>query len=339
MIENVLKQLAEGTDLSAVQAQAAFEQVMRGACTPVQIASLLTALRVKGETVEELVGAARALRQHATLVETGRDDVLDTCGTGGDETGTLNISTAAALVAAAAGAVVAKHGNRSVSSASGSSELLEGLGVRIDVGPERVAQCIRELGFGFCFAPVFHGAMRHAAPVRKELRFRTIFNLAGPLANPAQPSYQLLGVARPELVELMAGALQLLGTRRAAVVCGSDGMDEVTLTGPTSVCEVAGKVLRPTRWQPADFGLAACRLEDLKVDSPGESVEVVGDVLAGRPGPPRDVVLANAAAALWVAEKADSLVDGVQLAAEAVDHGKAARLLARLVAFTNEPPS
>jgi len=262
--------------------------------------------------------------------------VLDTCGTGGDESGTFNISTAAALVAAATGAVVAKHGNKSVSSSSGSSELLEGLGVRIDAGPALVARCLDELGFGFCYAPVFHGAMRHAAPVRKELRFRTIFNLAGPLANPARPRFQLLGVGRCELALTMAEALRQLGIRRAAVVTGSDGMDEVTLTGPTSVVEVQADEVRRTEWQPEDFGLPACRLEDLRVSTPEESVAVVRAILAGGAGPPRDVVLANAAAALWVAEKAGSLVEGVRRAAASIDQGKAAALLERLIALTNE---
>ena len=335
-IEHTLEKLSEGASLSEAEAQDAFTLVMRGECTAAQIASLLTALRVKGESVEELVGAVRALRHHATPVGIDRDDVLDTCGTGGDVSGTFNISTAAALVAAAAGAVVVKHGNRSVSSSSGSSELLEGLGVRIDGGPEVVARCTRELGFGFCFAPLFHTAMRHAAPVRKELRFRTLFNLAGPLANPVRPSFQLLGVGRPELAELMGESLRRLGIRHAVIVCGGGRLDEVTLTGPTSVVEVRAKELRAIQWHPHGFGLTECRLEELQVSSPAESVEVVRAILEGAPGARRNVVLANAAAALWVAGRAENLREGVALAAEAIDQRKAADLVARLITLTNE---
>jgi anthranilate phosphoribosyltransferase len=322
--------------LSAAEAEAVFEQVMQGRCSDVQIAALLTGLRVKGETVDELLGAVRALRRHAAPVETGRDDVLDTCGTGGDGSGTFNVSTAAALVAAAAGAVVAKHGNRGVSSASGSSQVLEALGVRVDVGGEVVRRSIAELGFGFCFAPRFHGAMRYAAPVRRELRFRTIFNLAGPLANPARPGFQLVGVGRVELAEIMAAALERLGTRRAFVVCGAEGVDEVALWGTTTVLDVQPGSIRRLQWTPDDFGLAACESERLRVHSPEESARVIRAILAGQRGPHRDVVLANAAAALWVAGMAEGLLDGVRRAAEAIDQQRAAGLLDRLIALTNE---
>lgn len=336
MIETVLNQLAAGKGLSIDDAQAVFEQVMQGRCSDVQIAALLTALRVKGETVEELVGAVEAMRHHLVPIDAGRDDILDTCGTGGDESGTFNVSTAAALVAAAAGAAVVKHGNRGVSSASGSSDVLEALGVRVDVGPDVVARCIRELSFGFCFAPVFHRAMHYAAPVRKQLRFRTLFNLAGPLANPVRPAYQLLGVGQPELAELMAEAIRRLGIRQAFVVWGADGMDEVTLSGTTRVFDVRPDSIRQSQWKPDDFALPVRLIDEIRVASPGESAQVIRAILDGRPGAHRDVVLANAAAALWVAGKAEGLVDGVQRAAAAIDAGKAAHLLDRLVAVTNE---
>lgn len=339
MIHQILGKLASSEDLSVEEARVAFESVMQGQCTEAQIAALLTALRVKKETVDEIVGAAEALRRHVTPIEVGRADLLDTCGTGGDGAATFNISTAAALVTAAAGVPVAKHGNRSVSSSSGSADVLSALGVNVEVAPDVVARCIRELGFGFCYAPILHVAMRHAAPVRRQLRFRTIFNLVGPLTNPARAGYQLLGVGRPDIAEKLAQALGRLGTRHALVVCGEDGLDEVSLSRPTNVYDVRGNQLRTHRWAAEDFGLAACDNDKLVVSSPEQSAEVVREVLNGRHGPQRDIVLANAAAALMAAERVDELRIGVRMAAEAIDQGQAIELLGRLITLTNEPPS
>jgi anthranilate phosphoribosyltransferase len=307
---------------------------MQGDCPDAQIAAFLTALRMKGETVEEIVGAASVMREHVTRINTGRDDLLDTCGTGGDALSTFNISTATALVAAACGVPVAKHGNRSFSGVSGSAEALQELGVNIEVGVPVVEQCIREVGVGFCYAPLLHPSMRHAVPVRKQLRFRTIFNILGPLTNPAQAQHQLLGVSRRELVEKLGEALSRLGTRHAFVVCGHDGLDEVTLTGPTFVAEVRDGATHTHQWHPQDFGLPACRLEDLRVDSATESASRIRDVLGGTPGPSRDIVLANAAAGLLVAGHVSDLRTGVERAAHAIDAGRASRVLQSLVELT-----
>jgi anthranilate phosphoribosyltransferase len=334
MIESTIGKLVERESLSVAEMHSAIEAIMQGDCTDAEIASFLTAMRMKGETVDEIVGAATVMRQHVTRIQTQRDDVLDTCGTGGDALSTFNISTATALVAAGCGVPVAKHGNRGFSSKSGSAEVLQQLGVNIEVGVPIVERCIREVGVGFCYAPLLHPSMRHAVPVRLQLRFRTIFNLLGPLTNPAQAQHQLVGVSRRDLVEKVADALSRLGTRHAFVVCGHDGLDEVTLTGPTFVAEVHDGTVRQHQWHPADFDLPACRLEDLQVSSANESGARVRGVLGGGTGPCRDVVIANAAAALLAAERVNNLRAGVQLAAEAIDSGKAHRVLQALTELT-----
>jgi anthranilate phosphoribosyltransferase len=308
------------------------QDIMTGHCGEAETAALLVALRMKGETAVELAAAAAVLRQHMIRLETGRNDVLDTCGTGGDGSSTFNVSTAVALVAAGAGVPVVKHGNRAASSRSGSADVLAVLGVTIEGDAAWARRCLDQAGLAFCFAPHFHPAMRHVATVRRRLQVRTLFNCLGPLANPAEAAYQLLGVGRPELLDPLAGALARLGTRRALLVCSRDGLDEVSLSGPTLVREVHAGRVTAWEWTPADFGLAGCALADLRADGPEESAAMIRGVLDGRDGPARRMVLANAAAALLAAERVRSPAEGVARAAEAVDRGDARRVLERLVA-------
>lgn len=332
MIQSALDRLAAGEDLSLDEMAATIETVMRGECTEGEIGRLLTCLRDKGETVAEIAGAAAALRKYMVRIPTARGDVLDTCGTGGDGSGTFNISTAAALVAAAAGVPVAKHGNRKITSRTGSADALAALGVNIDASPATVAACLDELGICFCFAPQMHPAMKQVAAVRRRLGFPTIFNILGPLSNPAGAAFQLLGVGRQELRRKLAEALSLLGVRRALVVCGEDGLDEVTLGGATHVSEVsAGQPLREFVWRPEDFGLSPAGREAMLVEGPEESAALIRRILAGEAGPPRDIVVLNAAAGLWIAGKADTPRECAALAQEAIDDGAAKNLLARLV--------
>jgi anthranilate phosphoribosyltransferase len=329
-IQHALERLVTGHDLDAMEAYAAFGGIMDGQCSEAEIAALLTALRVKGEAVAEIVGAARAMQERATGIPVKHHAMLDTCGTGGDQLHTFNISTATAFVVAACGVPVAKHGNRSVSSSSGSADVLEKLGININLTPEAVAQCIEEIGIGFCFAPLFHSAMRHAAPVRKQLRFRTIFNLLGPLTNPARAQYQLLGTGRKETAHRLARALADLGRKRAFVVCGADQLDEVSLWGTTTAFEVVdGKVIEH-HWTPPTFGLPEGRVEDLQVESPVQSAEMINAVFSAQVLPARDIVLANAAVGLLAAEREEDLRRAVKRAAEAIDSGAAARVAARL---------
>jgi anthranilate phosphoribosyltransferase len=335
VIEPTLGRLAAGEDLSMQEMSAAIEAVMSGGLTDGQIGILLTALRAKGETAEEIAGAAIALRRHMTPIRTTRAGVIDTCGTGGDASGTFNISTAAALVTAAAGVPVAKHGNRGITSKSGSADALAALGVNVQADVARVEECLDQLGICFCFAPLLHPAMKNVARVRQQLGFPTIFNLLGPLSNPASAPFQLLGVGRAELRPLLAQALALLGTERSLVVQGEDGLDEVTLDGPTRATEVSGGNLRNFSWTPADFGLPPAKLEAIKIQNPQQSATMIGDVLRGAQGPARDIVVLNAAAALWVAGKASTPAEGAELAAAAIDMGVAAELLKRLVQLSN----
>jgi anthranilate phosphoribosyltransferase len=299
---------------------------------------VLVALHMKGETAAELAAAAAVLREHMVRLDTGGAAVLDTCGTGGDGTGTFNISTAAALVAAGAGVPVVKHGNRAVSGRSGSADVLTALGVAVEGDAAHARRCLDAAGLAFCFAPHFHPALRHVAAVRRRLGVRTVFNCLGPLANPAGAAHQLLGVGRPELLDPLAGALALLGTRRALLVCGRDGLDEVSLSGPTLVREVCGGRVRAWEWTPDDFGLGPCALDELRADGPAESAAVVRAVLDGQGGPARRVVLANAAAALLAAERAATPAEGVALAEEALTAGRARRVLERLVACSPARP-
>ncbi|MEX2115036.1 MAG: anthranilate phosphoribosyltransferase [Pirellulales bacterium] len=335
MIEATLGRLAAGEDLSQQEMAASIEAVMAGELNDGQIGILLTALRAKGETAAEIAGAASVLRRHMTPIRTRRTGLVDTCGTGGDGSGTFNISTAAALVVAAAGVPVAKHGNRGITSKSGSADALAALGVNINASVAQVEACLDTLGICFCFAPLLHASMKRVAEVRKKLGVPTIFNLLGPLSNPASAPFQVVGVGRAELRPLLAEALALLGTQRAIVVQGEDGLDEVTLCGPTRVTEVANGNLRHFTWSAADFGLQPAGLEGVRVDGPQASAAVIRQVLVGTAGPARDIVVINAAAALWTASRADTPAAAALLATAAIDSGAAARLLEQLVELSN----
>jgi anthranilate phosphoribosyltransferase len=330
-----LESVASRVDLSSSEALEAMRTILCGEASQPQIAAFLVALRMKGETVEELVGFARALRQMAAPIDCGPagEPLLDTCGTGGDGASTFNISTIAAFVVAGAGVRVAKHGNRSISSRCGSADLLEALGIAIAIPPAESGRAIREIGIGFLFAPAFHTAMKHAQPVRVDLKMRTVFNLLGPLTNPAGADAQLAGAPSPHAAEWIAGALVALGLRRGFVVHGSDGLDEITTTGPTLAFSIAeGRVERLTL-TPEDFGVPAATPEDLKGGDLARNAEIARAVLAGRPGPQRDVVLVNASAALVAAGKAASFSDGVLLAARSIDTGAAWRKVEALARF------
>jgi anthranilate phosphoribosyltransferase len=336
VIEATLGRLAGGEDLSMEEMSAAIDAVVDGSCTPGQIGIFLTALRAKGETAPEVAGAALALRRRMTPIRTSQTGVLDTCGTGGDGSGTFNISTAAAIVVAAAGVPVAKHGNRAITSRTGSADVLSALGVNVSANVSQVERCLDELGICFCFAPMMHPSMKQVAEVRKQLGFPTIFNLLGPLANPAGAIFQVVGVGRAQLRPLMAEALHLLGTRRAIVVHGEDGLDEVTLAGPTRVTEVTPEGLRNFSWTPSDFGTSPTTLEAIQVSGPEDSARVIRGVLADKPGPARDIVVLNAAAALWLADKAVSPATAAVLASETIHSGAALALLEQLAKLSHE---
>jgi anthranilate phosphoribosyltransferase len=335
-IQDYLDRLVAGEDLDAGQAYAAFSAVMDGQCSDVELAALLTAIRIKREAVSEIVGAARAMQERATPIPTTTRGLLDTCGTGGDQLQTFNISTATAFVVAACGVPVAKHGNRGVSSISGSPDVLEQLGVNNNLSPEAVARCVDELGIGFCFAPLFHSAMKHAAPVRKQLRFRTIFNLLGPLTNPAKAEFQLLGTGRVETAGRLARALAELGREHAFVVCGADQLDEVSLWGSTTAFEVSGGHVVEHHWSATTFDLPECQVAELRINSPAESAAILRGIFEGRPGPQRNIVLANAAAGLLAAKAASDPRDGVEKAARAIDSGKVRDLVHRLAELTTK---
>ncbi len=330
MIQQAIQRAEASENLTMDEMSAVMNQVMQGQCSEAQIAKLLTALHRKGETVDEVAGAAAALRRHMTPIRSSREGLLDTCGTGGDRSGTFNISTAAALVTAAAGVPVAKHGNRSITSKSGSADVLAALGVNIDADIPTVQRCLDELGICFCFAPLMHPSMKHVAAVRRRLATPTIFNLLGPLCNPAGAPYQLLGVGRPELRGCLSAALLRLGTRRSAVVCGCDGLDEVTLNGATEVALVADDRIEELTWNPSEFGLAETTLESLLVDGPEASAAIILEILSGTNGVPRDIVVMNAAAALWTAGQCSDLCASAACAAEAIDSGAARHLLKQL---------
>jgi anthranilate phosphoribosyltransferase len=339
LIESTLGRLAAGEDLSADETAQAVAAIMQGKCTEGEIGLLLTGLRLKGETANELLGAARAMRQAMTPIRSRRTGLVDTCGTGGDGCGTFNISTAAALVAAAAGVPVAKHGNRRASGRTGSADVLAALGVNIDADLQTVEACLDELGLCFCFAPLFHASMKHVAAVRQKLGVPTIFNLLGPLANPAGAQFQVVGVARAEVQHLLADALLRLGTQRALVVRGEDGLDEITLSGPTRLVEAAEGRCRELVWEPAHFGLSEAPLDALRADSPQESAHIIRSVLDGQRGPARDITVLNAAAALWVSRAAATPQQAAEAAAAAIDSGKAAHLLHSLAQRTQQARS
>lgn len=324
-----LHRVAAGEHLSSGDAHRAMSVILEGSAGEASLAGFLIALRMKGETASELAGFARAMRERAVVVNAG-DDVIDTCGTGGDSAGTFNISTVAALVMAGAGARVAKHGNRSITSRSGSAEVMEALGVRFNMTAEEAATAVREVGIGFLFAPHMHPAMKHAQPVRRELGIRTVFNLLGPLANPARAQRQLIGAPSLDAARLMAEALAELGTRHAFVVHGHEGLDEISISGPTQVYEIRGRTVRELTWTPADFGVACAALDSIAGGDPARNAEIAREILAGAKGPRRDIVLINAAAGLVAAGIAPDLKTGIGLAAESIDSGSAARRLAKL---------
>ncbi|VAX37834.1 Anthranilate phosphoribosyltransferase [hydrothermal vent metagenome] len=332
-LQFAIHQALANQNLSADEMTAAIGVVMDGEASAVTIAALLTALRTKGETVDEIVGAARAMRSRALSISPQTENLLDTCGTGGDALHTFNISTATALVTAATGVSVAKHGNRSVSSSSGSADVLEALGVNIELSPEEVARSIDDIGIGFCFAPLLHGAMKQAAPVRKELGFRTIFNLLGPLTNPAKATYQLIGANSPANAEKMAHALVQLGCEGGMVVCGNDELDEVSLWGQTDLFRVQNGTVEHHKWSAISFGLQECHVDELKVSSSTESASVIRNILQGKLGAVRDIVLANSAVALIAYNQAEDPFAAIQIAADAIDTGKANELLEKLIAF------
>jgi anthranilate phosphoribosyltransferase len=331
-----LERVIERQSLSAADAEAAMRTILCGEASQPQIAAFLTALRMKGETAEELAGFARAMRQMAAPVDAGLEGValIDTCGTGGDQSDTFNISTVAAFVVAGAGVHVAKHGNRSISSKCGSADLLEAMGIRIAITPEQSARAIREVGIGFLFAPAVHAAMKHAHPVRVDLKMRTVFNLLGPLTNPAGASAQLAGAPSAEAAKLMAEALAGLGLNRGFVVHGSDGLDEITTTGPTLMFEINEGAMRRRTVEPPDFGVGLARPEDLKGGSPGRNFEIARAVLGGERGPKRDIVVVNAAAALVAAGTAETFLHGAALAAVSIESGAAEEKAEALARFT-----
>jgi anthranilate phosphoribosyltransferase len=357
MILDALHRIAnQGQSMPRTEAREVMAEVLAGYCTDAQIAALLVALRMKGETVEEIVGFAEAIRAAATplpilsaatgsefnaldLSGTGRDALLesslvDTSGTGGDAAGTFNISTATAFVTAGAGVRVAKHGNRSISSKCGSADVMEALGVNIQLTPERAAQCLREIGICFLYAPDLHSSMKQVQKVRRELRLRTMFNLLGPLTNPAHASGQVVGVYALDMVEKLAEALSMLGLHRALVVHGLDGLDEITITGPTRVAEARDGTVRTYEVDPEEFGMKRATLADISGGDAGENAVIVRDVLSGKKSPRRDVVVLNSAAALVAAGRADHLAGGVPLAVQSIDSGAAAAKLAGLASFS-----
>lgn len=347
-ITEAIKKVVDRVDLSSEEAEAVLEQIMTGQCTDAQIASLLTALRMKGETVEELTGFARVMRRKAARVQplttvsaeiggTDREALIDTCGTGGDVSGSFNVSTAAAFVAAGAGVRVAKHGNRSVSSQCGSADVVEALGVRIELQPDQIARCIDEVGIGFLHAPLLHDAMKYVAIARRQMGIRTIFNMLGPLTNPAGANIQVVGVYAAHLTELLARVLGELGSSRALVVHGSDGLDEITITGESKITELRNGEPSTYSVAPEDFGLSRATLAEIQGGDARQNSQIILEVLRGARGPKRDIVLLNAAAAFVASSRVSDLKAGVAVAAESIDNGRALNKLEQLIAFTNQP--
>jgi anthranilate phosphoribosyltransferase len=336
MIKDALAKLLDGVDLSREEARRVMDSIMSGGATPAQIGGFLVALRLKGETADEIAGAAEAMRAHVVPVRPQRDDLVDTAGTGGDGGRTFNISTAAALVAAAAGAGVAKHGNRAVSSLSGSADVLERLGFDLELSPTRIAESIDELGFGFMFAPAHHPAMKHAGPVRTELATRTVFNVLGPLTNPAGARAQVVGVYSAALVPVIADVLVRLGARRAFVVHGAGGIDELSPAGPNLVCEVVDGDVQQREVDPLDLGIPRCDPAELRGGTAEENAQGIRDVFAGADGGRRSAILLNAAGAIAASGHAADLRDGLAVAREALDSGAAGERLERLAAFSRQ---
>lgn len=335
--KDALQRLLDSRDLSHAEMLDVMRQVMGGELTSAQIAGFLVALRIKGETVDEITAAAQVMRELATHVEVGdHAHLIDTCGTGGDGIHTFNVSTASAFVAAAAGAKVAKHGGRSVSSACGSADVLEALGVNVNLSPEQVAQCVNDIGIGFMFAPNHHSAMRHAAPVRRELGVRTLFNLLGPLTNPAGATRQIMGVFHRQLTSMLAQALQRMGSVHVMVVHGADGMDEISFSGDTFVAELKDGKISEYVLTPTQFGLASHDMKTIQVENATQASDMLDDVLAGKPIPARDIVLLNAGAGIYVAGLAGNMQQGMDMAREMIDNGAAQTKLEQLVALSQK---
>jgi anthranilate phosphoribosyltransferase len=335
VLTKAIDRLAAREDLTTDDTAAVLAEIMAGNASEVETAAVLIALRTKGETIDELVGLATTMRRFAAPVITEREDLIDTAGTGGGRQ-TFNVSTTAALIAAGAGCAVAKHGNRSATGLSGSADVLEALGVRIDLDPAAVARCIEEVGFGFMFAPAHHGATRFVIPVRKELAVRTIFNFLGPLTNPAGATRQVIGVSDPAFLDVIAGALARLGARKALVVSSADGLDELSTSGATCVVEVDGGQVRSYEITPEDVGLPRSVYDDVAGGLPQANADTARRILAGEAGPPRDLAVLNAGAAIYAAGRAESLEQGVRAAESAIDTGAASNALARLVELTGK---
>jgi len=335
MIRESIAKVVEGVNLSESEMTSTMNEIMEGGATEAQIGSFMTALRMKGETVDEVTGAARSMRQKATRIDARAQVIVDTCGTGGDGMNTFNISTTAAFVVAAAGITVAKHGNRAVSSACGSADVLEALGVNISAGVEIVEECVQQLGIGFLFAPQLHGAMKYAIGPRREIGIRTIFNMLGPLTNPAGANAQLIGVYDAKLTEMFAGVLKNLGARRAFVVHGSDGLDEATVTGPTRVSQLKDGLISTYNIDPMDFFGRTFSLEDIAGGDASANARITRDVLTGKEGACRSIVLLNAALAIMAGEKAGTIPEGLAVAADCIDSGKAAKKLQELIELSN----
>jgi len=333
-MQTAIRTVTEGRDLSAAGMSEVMRIIMGGGATPAQIGGFLIGLRMKGETVEEIAAAARVMRELATPVVVDKQHLVDTCGTGGDAAGTFNISTASAFVAAAAGARVAKHGNRSVSSKSGSADVLEAAGVRLDLTAQQVARCVEEIGIGFMFAPLHHGAMKHAIGPRREMGVRTLFNLLGPLTNPADAPNQVIGVFSEQWLQPLAQVLEKLGSRHVLVVHAEDGMDEISIASPSHIAELRDGEIECYTVAPEQFGMSRAALEPLAVSSAEESLAVIQSVFAGEPGPASDIVVLNAAAAIYAAGVAQSLAAGIELARQAIASGAAAHKLQALVEWT-----
>ena len=335
MIKEAIEKATMKTDLPEAEMMAAMDEIMEGVATPAQIASLITALRMKGETVEEVSGAARIMRQKATRINACSSTIIDTCGTGGDKLNTFNISTTAAFVTAAAGLTVAKHGNRAVSSGCGSADVLEALGVNISADQEIVEECVQQTGIGFLFAPKLHGAMKYAIGPRREIGIRTIFNMLGPLTNPAGATAQLLGVYDAKLTEMFAHVLKNMGTKKAFVVHGLDGLDEATITGETRVAELRDGIVRTYNINPVDYFGRVDSLESIRGGDPSVNAQITRDVLSGKNGPCRHVVLLNAALAIVAGEKAKDIKEGLEIATDCIDGGAAVKKLQALIEMSN----
>jgi anthranilate phosphoribosyltransferase len=346
-IIDTIKRVIDRIDLSESEAESVLEQIMTGQCTDAQVASLLTALRMKGETVAELTGFAKVMRRkaarvipqssvNAEIADTEREALIDTCGTGGDVSGSFNVSTATAFVVAGAGFKVAKHGNRSVSSQCGSADVVEALGVKIQLRPDEIARCIDEVGIGFLHAPLLHDAMKYVAIARKQMGIRTIFNMLGPLTNPAGANIQVVGVYAAPLTELLANVLKELGSTRALVVHGSDGLDEISITSESKITELNNGELTTYTVSPEDFGLKRSNLAEIQGGDARQNSEIILEVLRGSPGPRRDIVVLNAAAAFVASSRANDLREGIKIAIESIDAGRALRKLEQLIEFTNQ---